>query len=391
MKVLRIIAVIIFSLYIINSIFDTNDKKDSQISAMTKYTTQLKKIFKNFNKVKERSKYTRSIVSNNGVEIGILYLEPYKDDKRQRGYNGKITLAVATDRQGEIQGVLIGENTETPSFMKYLSKNGFLRKWNMLSVEQVPAHKVDAVTGATFSSNAIAHGIKQLAIKHSNEPETIIAQADIFKLKDFLLLLWLFAMLRLITKRRDLSKYRKFILVSNVIVLGFLLQGLFSLELLGKMANGNFLQPGLLAGFVGILLYTWWSGKNIYCVWICPFGAMQTLLASLNKTNKIKFSPEWQKGFKFLRTLFFITVLVLLIVDMGNYFESVNPFSLFYLGFDFREPAVFVAFVFLSIGLFMNRPWCRCCCPVGELIDLGAHYSKRKILKKVRNYVKNNN
>lgn len=373
MKILRAIAVVIFILFLIHSVLCVNNNEENQTSAMPEYVAQLEKLFKEFGRIEPRTKYTRTIVSNAGDEIGFLYLEPYNDDQRLRAYKGKIRLAVATNLQDEIQGVLIGKNTETASFLEYIRDDDFLAGWNKLSLKQASMHTVDAVTGATFSSNAIGYGVKQLAATHSNAPE-VVTKASLVRIKDIVLLAWLIVMLVFGAK----IKYRNLVLISNIVIFGFVLKGLFSIELLGGIMSGSFSQFGLSIGFVLVLFFVWCYGKNIYCAWVCPFGAVQTLAFRINKKLEIKLSSKSQKFLGAFRLLFLIAVLVLLIADLGNLFAFINPFSLFYAAASFKDTAVIMALVFIISGLFINRPWCRTGCPIGALIDLSSHYSKKK-------------
>lgn len=51
-------------------------------------------------------------------------------------------------------------NKETPKFFKKVS-DGILGKWNGKSVKAAQKLKVDGVTGATMSSNAVKENVKR--------------------------------------------------------------------------------------------------------------------------------------------------------------------------------------------------------------------------------------
>jgi len=95
--------------------------------------------------------------------VGKLYCERIADDERQLGYAGTIEIAVLFDADDKVAGVLIGKNQETVSFLNRVRAVKFLERWNQLNMSEIPKHKVDGVTGATYSSAAIRAGVRKLA------------------------------------------------------------------------------------------------------------------------------------------------------------------------------------------------------------------------------------
>ena len=51
-------------------------------------------------------------------------------------------------------------NNETPSFLNKVINAGFLNSWNGLTVKEALDKNVDAVSGATYSSNGIQQSLK---------------------------------------------------------------------------------------------------------------------------------------------------------------------------------------------------------------------------------------
>lgn len=95
--------------------------------------------------------------------VGKLYCERIGDGERRMGYAGTIEIAVLFDEADQVAGVLIGKNQETRSFLNRLRAAKFLEQWNKLKMSEIKARKVDAVTGATYSSLAISDGVRKLA------------------------------------------------------------------------------------------------------------------------------------------------------------------------------------------------------------------------------------
>ena len=87
--------------------------------------------------------------------IGYLLLPPAGKRRRVEGYNGVINTAVVVSPENKILGVVLGENEETPGFLKRLRNAGFLKRWNGKKPSEAAKLKVDAVTRCTFSSNAV--------------------------------------------------------------------------------------------------------------------------------------------------------------------------------------------------------------------------------------------
>ena len=60
----------------------------------------------------------------------------------------------------KIQKIEALANKETPKFFKKVS-DGILGKWNGKSVKAAQTLKVDGITGATLSSNAVKENVKR--------------------------------------------------------------------------------------------------------------------------------------------------------------------------------------------------------------------------------------
>ena len=98
-----------------------------------------------------------------GAKLGMLYLETIPDAERKKGYGGTIEVALTVNEKNEITSVLIGNNKETPRFLKRVHAEGFLKKWNGMTLKKAAETDVDFVSGATYSSSAIASGVRKLA------------------------------------------------------------------------------------------------------------------------------------------------------------------------------------------------------------------------------------
>ena len=75
-----------------------------------------------------------------------------------QGYNGPTPLNIYI-KEDKIEKIEALPNDETPRFFEMV-KTGLLNKWNGMTVKQAATANVDAVTGATYSSNAVKENVR---------------------------------------------------------------------------------------------------------------------------------------------------------------------------------------------------------------------------------------
>ncbi len=84
-----------------------------------------------------------------------------------KGYNGPTPLLITIEKD-RIVKVEALENMETPRFFDHMKKGGMLQRWDGMTVDEALAADVDAVAGATFSSNAVKENLR-LGLKYYQE------------------------------------------------------------------------------------------------------------------------------------------------------------------------------------------------------------------------------
>jgi NosR/NirI family nitrous oxide reductase transcriptional regulator len=152
----------------------------------------------------------------------------------------------------------------------------------------------------------------------------------------------------------------------------------------------NYLQApfsGLDAGFylaepliVIIAGYTLISvvliGRGVFCGWLCPFGALQELLAQISRALDV---PQWNPPpalEKRLRTVKYIAAFAVLVlgvsaIDASGMSAEIEPFNTAIAArFTRAWPYVLYAGGLLAIGLFSERAYCRFLCPLGGALAL---------------------
>ena len=83
----------------------------------------------------------------------LLYSMPYTE--AVKGYNGNTPLIIALDAEGRIKQVVVLPNHETPRFAERVESSGLYKSWDGLTVEEALAKPVDAISGATYTSNGV--------------------------------------------------------------------------------------------------------------------------------------------------------------------------------------------------------------------------------------------
>lgn len=89
---------------------------------------------------------------------GVYIVNTTKLSADVQGYNGPTPLKVYI-KDDKIQKIEALPNEETPGFFARVQEN-LLNKWNGMTVKQAATAEVDAVSGATYSSNSVKKNVK---------------------------------------------------------------------------------------------------------------------------------------------------------------------------------------------------------------------------------------
>lgn len=103
-----------------------------------------------------------SCTSSDGImtkKKGVYTINTTSLSQDVKGYNGPTPLIITIEKD-KIVKVEALENSETPGFFKRMTDGGMLERWNGMEVEAALNTKVDAVAGATFSSNAVIENMR---------------------------------------------------------------------------------------------------------------------------------------------------------------------------------------------------------------------------------------
>ncbi len=115
-------------------------------------------------------------------------------------------------------------------------------------------------------------------------------------------------------------------------------------------------------------------GRGVFCGWLCPFGALQELLAQLSRALRV---PQWNPSPALEQHLWIgkyiaaaiVLVLVLAGIDSSGATTEIEPFKTAITSkFTRAWPYMLYAGALLGIGLFSERAYCRFLCPLGGVL-----------------------
>lgn len=311
-----------------------------------------------------------SVSGAKGDALGVIVSSaPYC--REVRGYAGPTPVFVYVNAAGRVAAVAAGENADTPAFFRRAFE-GIAPRFKGLTAHEAASLKVDAVSGATYSSKAIIANIEQTLAANAASANTVsrgvpaigwgrtVAVAAVLLLGMFVS--WMF---------RGHRKLRTIVLWLNVGVLGFWCGQFLSVSVLrGWLTNGVDAVAALptLFVFAVAVLLPLFKRKNYYCTWVCPYGSLQELVGRL-PLPKIRCGARVYKAMGRVRLWAFSLLMLLLWMGLGAEVLNYEPFSAFL--FTSAQPAVMVlSATFVVAGCFVPRLWCRCLCPMGMLLNL---------------------
>ena len=142
----------------------------------------------------------------------------------------------------------------------------------------------------------------------------------------------------------------------------------------------------VLLAFVVVSFVIW--GRGVFCGWLCPFGALQELLAKLARVVSL---PQWSPSYRAHRMLWRLKYVALAVLAVAALHgmqtmavaSEVEPFkTVISLRMDRAWPFVVYALVLLAAGLFVERAFCRFLCPLGAVMAIGGRLRRFMPLKR---------
>lgn len=284
------------------------------------------------------------------------------------GYGGTVPVEIYVT-SGRIDSIKALPNNETADVFRRLYDEGLMKAWNGHTLKEAATLKVDGISGATYSSDAVIGNVRAgadyaLGMKSSRTS----GSANGISLVAALLVILAGAVVPMVVHANP--RYRLIQQILNVVILGFW-AGVF----IDYAMMLNFFAHGFtfsLAGVVTIVLlavgfiYPVFNKPGHYCAWICPFGSLQEIAGKIQK-HKIKISPRTLKALDTFRSILWVVLLSLLFIGFGCQWIDYEIFT----GFLVRSASwavIGVGLLFVVLSIFVNRPFCRFVCPTGTLL-----------------------
>ena len=295
------------------------------------------------------------------------------------GYGGQLKLAVAVSMEGTVLEFTIVEHKETVSFFRRVLRSRILEslKSKDYSDSFLLGLDIDGVTGATYSSRALAEAVKNasrlVATKVLNFPAIEEPSPRVrFGLAEVVLLgLFLFGFMARMKSFKPKKAARWVSMIIGIGFLGFYLNKPFTLVLINKILLGFWpkwqleLYWYILLG--GIVLITLIDNRNPYCEWFCPFGATQECIGIIGGA-KVRVPDRIHNGLRWLQRFIALTAIVLAMIYRNPSVSSYEVFGAF-----FRLIGTNLLFILLAVvlvaALFIRRPWCSYLCPLRPVTD----------------------
>ncbi len=317
-----------------------------------------------------------------------------------RGFGGKINLALYVGTSGQLIDFHIVRSNETPSYLDLLAE------WRESLRESVlfkpdPFAEIDTVSGATVSSEAIlsalatsgrrfAADILNLSLEAAPKGKALSTRYLPDAHGAYLIGAFVFA---LIVTYVGGFRTRLAALVLTLVLGGIILNAQYSTEQIATLLSLQAPAFGLTGAFllvIGIPLLVAVFG-NMYCGYVCPFGAAGELLSYVVPARyKRPLSLEKMQKARFLK---YVVLVVLIIVFFSSRKRTtlaadplISVFSLQLSASDLRwsafngqSAALWILLMILVGSLLYRRFWCRYLCPVGAFLSL---FNKIAILKR---------
>ncbi|MFH0909333.1 MAG: 4Fe-4S binding protein [bacterium] len=294
-----------------------------------------------------------------------------------RGYGGRLVLAVMTEPDGKVLDLRVIESRETPSYLaRVVPWMKTLRGRNAFDDEWVG--RVDGVSGATFTSEAVLRSLQQsgrgfaaVALKRGPGPEQVAAGPGLRVERGAVAVLVL-VLVALVAHVRPSRGLRRIILLTALVVAGLHLNAQYAMDQVLALVSFAWPEPGLTLPFMMVVvvpLVVFLFG-NVYCGYVCPFGALQELAGDLwpRAWRVDPCKPAW----RYARAVKFAILFAMLVwfgAGLQREVAGADPLVSVFTADRLLSPGWWVGGL-LVLSLVSRRFWCRNLCPAGAFLSV---------------------
>lgn len=288
------------------------------------------------------------------------------------GYAGSTPLDIYV-KDGLITKVVALPNEETPSFFENVEQS-LLPQWKGMAVSTAASAEVDAVSGATYSSQAVISNLRKGVSYYLTQNGGSRTDSSSWSVS----LKWCLAIIVSLAAAfgplfwRN-KGYRILQFGLNVVVLGFWTGTFLSYTIFISLWGTTFrweMLPAWILMAIAFILPLFKQG-NHYCNHVCPYGSAQELAGMILK-KKPALPPRVLKTLMWTRRILWGVLMLCLWTGAWAEWLDYELFTVFMLE-SVTTIVMIIATLFIIISVFVPRPFCRFVCPVGTIINLSEN------------------
>ncbi len=298
-----------------------------------------------------------------------------------RGYGGPFNLLVVVDGAGEIDRLILIRHNETPSYLAGIKD--FFASFKGLSPTAAlePGRDVDVITRATISSNAFAAAARlsgRKILRAALARDVVLGGEEASWDWPWALVAVVFFAAAAWARRRSPELLRIMFLAAALGVWGFRAGRFVSIGDVGRFALWRFPPLGarlslyvLLGG--GALAALLWG--NIYCGWLCPFGALTEFLYKV-PGRKLLVAPRFARRLGGVRFAVLGAVVAAIIATRTLGAANYEPFDDLFTYAAAGWGLIFLLIVLVA-SVFHYRFFCKYLCAAGAALGEVAALGRR--------------
>lgn len=296
------------------------------------------------------------------------------------GYQGPTETLIALRPDKTIQRIHVRKSYDNQPYVSYLNEDwSWPEKFNDMTLSELvdfdlEENGIEGVSGATFTSMAVANAIK-LRAQDALTPAAVNEKSSTpkFSLTGTDWGTFAIITLGLVISTTHLRGVVWLRVVFQIVLIGYL--GFVNGDLLSQAMFVGWAQNGVpwrsslrlvvLAG-VAFSVPTL-TKRNIYCSHLCPHGAAQQLL---RRRLKFQWHPAGtiRRGLSLIPYCLLVWVVVVATLGLSFSLVDIEPFDAYLLGIA-GWAAIGIAVAGIVASLFVPMAYCRFGCPTGTLLE----------------------
>ncbi|MEZ6087545.1 MAG: FMN-binding protein [Pirellulaceae bacterium] len=319
----------------------------------------------------------RVVLNDQGAILGrVLRTSPVAD--AMMGYQGPTDTIVAVDDEGLVVGAAIRGSFDNEPYVRYVKEDEYF--WNTfkgftlddIAELDIVEAGIEGVSGATKTSTNVAEALIAAAGQwRQEEPIVKAAEKPWYQLapRDAgTIIIVLLALVIAMTHLRGKRMLRVAFQVALVVYLGFINADMVSQALLVGWARSGVAwegAPGLVLLTVAALACPIFTGRQVYCTHLCPFGALQDWTRRVPLKRKLP--ARLSNLLKKVPAALLLLVVAVAMLHLPISLVGIEPFD----AFVFRIAGwatLTVATVGLVASLFVPMAYCHYGCPTGGML-----------------------